>query len=268
MTHLRLLRSAILLLAVMLPSVLPAQRESLYEVSTRGLAGRRELTGIVDSLERAITQPGVSQSRRRGMQKDLEDQRRRLAVGDFVPGDRILLRVFTDAPQRDSGSTQPDTVLISPELTVRVAGLPPISLRGVLRSELESHLFSSVSAVIRNARVSAVSLVSIGILGAVTRPGYFYVPVTSSVTDAIMTAGGPSPDADPKGLMYLRGGRELWNRSTMAAASQKQVTLASLGADHGDVLVIDKVSPPVDRNFVIGALGFVIQSVFFITQIR
>jgi hypothetical protein len=267
-THLRLLRSAILLLAVMLPSVLPAQRESLYEVSTRGLAGRRELTGIVDSLERAIMQPGVSESRRRGMQKDLEDQRRRLALGDFVPGDRILLRVFTDAPQRDSAGTRPDTVLISPELTIRVAGLPPISLRGVLRSELESYLFSTVSAVIRNARVSAVALVSIGVLGAVTRPGYFYVPFTSSITDAIMTAGGPSPEADPKGLLYTRGGRELWNRATMAAAAQKQVTLASLGASDGDVLVIDKVSAPVDRSFVIGAIGFVLQSVFIIAQIR
>lgn len=250
-----------------LPSVVAAQGQSVYDVALRAMAGRRELTALADSLQREIAKSGVSDRRRRAMQQDLEHQRQRLVTGDLAPGDRLLLRVFNDAPRQDSTGTRPDTVIISSESTIRVAGLPAISMRGVLRSEVESHLVGQITAVIRNARVSAVPLVSVGILGAVTRPGYFFVPVTASVTEAIMTAGGPSADADPNGLVYQRGGREHWNRATMAAASQQQVSLSSLGAEDGDVLVVKKVSAPVDRSFVLGAFAFLLQSILVVTQL-
>ncbi|HYW32904.1 MAG TPA: SLBB domain-containing protein [Gemmatimonas sp.] len=267
MVHSHLLRSALLSLVAALPCVTEAQGQSVYETSIRALAGRRELTALADSLQREIARPGISDGRRRGMQRDLEEQRQRLAIGDLSPGDRILLRVYFDVPGQDSSSARRDTVIVSSESTIRVAGLSPISMRGVLRSEVESHLLGQISAVIRNARVSAVPLVSMGILGAVTRPGYFFIPVTSSVTEAIMTAGGPLPDANPNGLVFQRGGRERWNRATMTAASQQQVTLASLGAHNGDVLLVNKNPTPIDRGFVIGALGFVLQSVLIISQL-
>ncbi len=250
-----------------MPNVLAAQGQSVYDVAIRALASRRDLRAITDSLEKEIASRGVSDKRRRAMEMELEAHRQRLANGDMAPGDRILVRVFFDAPREDPPGARQDTVIVSPESTIRVAGLPPISMKGILRSEVESHLLAQVSAVIRNARVSAVPLVSIGILGAVTRPGYFYVPMTSSVTDAIMVAGGPTADADPNGLVYQRGGRQHWDRGTMAAVSQRQVTLASLGADDGDVLVINKNSPPLDRGFLFGSLGLVAQ-LFFVLSTR
>ena len=262
-----LLRSAILIFTVALPSVVGAQEQSVYDVSVRALANRRELIALSDSLEKGIERPGLSDKRRRAMRTDLVDQRQRLATGDLSPGDRILLRVFFDTPGRDSSSQGQDTVVVSSESTIKVAGLPPISMRGVLRSEVESYLLSQVTAVIRNARVTAVPLVSIGVLGSVTRPGYFLLPITSSITEAIMASGGPSADADPNGLVFQRGGREHWNRATMSAAAQQQVSLAGLGADDGDVLVVKRISAPLDRNFLLGALGFLLQGVFIITQL-
>jgi len=263
----RLLRSAVVLLFAALPSVVCAQEKTVYDVSVRALANRRELTALTDSLEREVVRPGMKDSRRRSIQKDLDLQRQRLTTGDLAPGDRVLLRIFFDTPAQDALPTRQDTVTVTSESRIKVAGLPSISMRGVLRSEVETYLFGQISAVIRNARVSAVPLVSIGILGSVTRPGYFLVPITSSVTEAIMTAGGPSIDADPNGLVFQRGGREHWNRAVMTAAAQQQVSLGSLGADDGDVLVINKISAPLDRNFLLGALGFVFQGVLIATQL-
>ena len=263
----RLLRPALLLFAAAIPSIGAAQGQSVYDASIRALAGRRELTALADSLEKEIVRPGVSDRRRREIQMDLAAQRERLSVGDISPGDRILLRVFLDTPNQDSVSARRDTAIVSSESTIRVAGLPPISMRGVLRSEVERYLLGEISAVIRNARVFAVPLVSIGVLGAVARPGYFFVPVTSSVTEAIMAAGGPLGDADPNGLVFQRGGRVLWNRATMTAASQHQVSLGSLGADDGDVLLVKRSSAPLDRTFLLGAIGFVLQSLLIVTQL-
>jgi protein involved in polysaccharide export with SLBB domain len=141
-------------------------------------------------------------------------------------------------------------------------------MQGVLRSEVEGHLRSQISAVIRSARVSAVPLLSIGVLGAVTRPGYFWVPVTASVSDAIMVAGGPATDADLKSLVMLRAGKEQWSRATMTAALQRRISLGSLGADDGDVLSLSKAAAPLDRNFLMGALGLALQSVFLFSTLR
>lgn len=264
----RLIRSALVILAAALPSEVCAQEQSLYDVSIRALATRRELIGLADSLDRELARPGMSGRKRNMMQADLETQRQRLALGDVAPGDRILLRVMNQLARQDTLTPQQDTVEVTPQTTVEVAGLPPISMRGILRSEVEGHLRTQIQAVIRNARVTAVPLVSIGVLGSVTRPGYFLVPITASVTEAIMAAGGPLGDADPNGHVLQRGGKDRWNRATMTAAAQRQVSIASLGADDGDVLIVAKTSVPLDRTTTLSMLGFVLQSVLIVTQLR
>lgn len=263
----RRLRSALLILAAALPSVAYAQEQTVYDVSIRALANRRELTALADSLEREVARSGMSGRRRSMMRADIVNLRQRLTSGDMVPGDRILLRIQSETPKQDTLASRPDTVIVSSETTLQVPGLAPISLRGVLRSEVESHIRDQIHAVIRNARISAVPLVSIGVLGSVTRPGYFFVPVTASITEAVMAAGGPLGDADPNGLVLQRGGRERWNRATMTAAAQQQVTLASLGTVNGDALFINKVSAPLDRTFLLGVVGFVLQSALIVSQL-
>lgn len=262
----RLLRFALLFLAAAVSSEARAQTQSVYDVSLRALATRGELTGIADSLDREIAR--ASGGRRRTLQADLETQRQRLIVGDVAPGDRILLTVRSELQRQDSLTPRHDTIIVTTESTVQVPGLPPISMRGVLRSEVETHLRDQIHAVIRNARVSAVQLVSVGILGSVTRPGYFFVPITASVTETIMAAGGPSADADPNGLVFQRGGRDIWNRATMTAAAQRQVSLASLGTDDGDVLLVNKNATQIDRTSAVTIISFVLQSFVIVTQLR
>ena len=266
MLPIRLLRFALLILAAAVSSEARAQTQSVYDVSLRALATRSELSGIVDSLDREIGRS--SGGRRRMLQADLETQRQRLIVGDVAPGDRILLTVRSELQRQDSLTPRHDTIVVTTESTVQVPGLPAISMRGVLRSEVETHLRDQIHAVIRNARVSAVQLVSVGVLGSVTRPGYFFVPITASVTETIMAAGGPSADADPNGLVFQRGGRDIWNRATMTAAAQRQVSLASLGTDNGDVLLVNKNATQIDRTSAITIISFVLQSFVIVTQLR
>jgi len=244
----------------MLPGVVFAQELTVVEVSLRALASRTELTALADSIERALARSGIPDKRRRAMSADLERQRQRLAIGDILPGDRILLRYVTETARQD-------TVVVSPESMLALSGMPPIRMGGLLWSEVESHLRDQVSPLVLNARVSAVPLVSIGVLGSVTRPGYFLVPITASIAESIMAAGGPTADADPNGIAMKHGGRDRWNRATMIAASQNQLSLASLGATNGDAFIVNKASPPFDRGFLIGVVGLLLQGVLIATAL-
>ena len=264
----RPLRTALLVLATAVASdVAAAQEATVYDVSVRANASRTELAALVDSLQRQIAASG-SGSRRRALEQDLDIQLRRLASGDLRPGDRILLRIRPELPTQEAATIKEDTTLVTPQLTVEIPGLPPISMRGVLFADVDAHLRREVRAVIRNVRVTAVPLVSIGVLGSVTRPGYFLVPVSASVTEALMVAGGPLADADPNGLVLQRGGQEHWNRAIMTAASQRQVSLISLGVHDGDVLVVKRVAAPIDRTSTLSILSFVLQGVLILTQLR
>jgi protein involved in polysaccharide export with SLBB domain len=264
----RLLAALLIVAAAGLPDAARAQDQSVYDVSIRTLASRRELTGLVDSLDREIARGSTSGRRRKMLQADVDVQRQRLAIGDMVPGDRIYLHVTTDGARQDSVAAPRDTVVVSPELAVQLPGFPAISMRGVLVSEVETHLRTQITAVIRNARVTAVPLVSIGVLGAVARPGYYFVPITAPVTQVVMIAGGPLGEADPNGIVLQRGGKDRWNRATMTAAAQRQVSLASLGVDDGDVMFISRRSAPLDRTATLGLAGFVLQSVLIVSQLR
>lgn len=112
----------------------------------------------------------------------------RLRDGDFREGDRIYLRVIEEPTLTDSFTVRTGRQLILPNL-------PPVSLAGVLRSELEEHLRTAISQVIRSPQVSATSYIRIAVLGGVVRPGFYQAPAETPIDQVLMLAGGLAPDA-------------------------------------------------------------------------
>lgn len=235
-----------------------AQYTDLRSVAGRALATRVELQAMVDSLDVAAAKANPRQRGR--LQAIVIDERRRLQDGDFQPGDRILVRVSTE-------SVRADTITVSSQYSAQIPGVPDIPLRGILRSELEQYMQDQLDRYVRNARVSATPLVSIGVLGSVMRPGFYWISATSSISEAVMVAGGPMTDADPQGMSVQHGGKDLWSRTEMVAAIQTQMSLGSLGVRAGDHLLVRKLAPPVDRNFVIGVVAILLQGVVTISAL-
>jgi hypothetical protein len=155
----------------------------------------------------------------------------RLREGDFRAGDRIVLVVQGD-------STFNDTVVVSTGPTLRVLSLPEDSLRGVLRSELQPHLSAWVTRYYKNATVKATPLIRFGVLGEVNKPGYYRLPIDLAVTDAIMSAGGPTQRADIPRTVLRRNSRQLLSKSAVRDAMVAGMTLDQLGVDAGDELVV------------------------------
>ncbi|HEY8174214.1 MAG TPA: SLBB domain-containing protein [Gemmatimonadaceae bacterium] len=197
----------------------------------RANATRQELERIAADAESAASVAVAGQQLRESKLRAAAAIRERLREGDFHPGDRIVLAIQGDLSLND-------TVVVRPGPALSVLSLPDDSLRGVLRSELQSHLATWVTHYYKNARVRATPLIRLGVLGEVNHPGYYRVPVDISVSDAIMTAGGPTQRAEMPRTVVRRRSSELLSKAAVRDAIAVGSTLEQLGLDAGDELLL------------------------------
>ena len=200
-------------------------------IAGRPSAARTELDSLAARAEALASSPSGSAQARAEKQREAEALRRRLKNGDFEVGDEIAVSVRGDSVLSDTFQVQLGGTLLLPSL-------PELSLVGVLRSELESRLDAHIAQYLKDKRVRAITLVRFGVLGEVARPGYYWLPPTVRISDAIMAAGGPTPRADLQRTFVRRGSRELLSKSAVRAAMVEGLTLDKLNLDAGDELVV------------------------------
>src|SRR5439155_14869154 len=106
----------------------------------------------------------------------------------FQVGDRILLHVEGDSALSDTFS-----VVAGPAL--RLPNIGEIPLAGVSRNDLEAHLTRELGRYIKDPVVQARALIRVSVVGEVSRPGFYAVPVDLVLPDALMLAGGATQAA-------------------------------------------------------------------------
>jgi len=155
----------------------------------------------------------------------------RLTNGDFSIGDQVTVQVANEP-------TLQGTFTVEPGPALRLPDLPVISLHGVLRSELTTHLTKELSVYLRNPEVHATSLMRIAMFGAVGSPGFYHFSPNLTVSDAIMSAGGPTPGSDFGRSSIKRSGDKLFNGSGVKQAITDGTTLDRLNLHGGDVIEV------------------------------
>jgi polysaccharide biosynthesis/export protein len=145
----------------------------------------------------------------------------------FQVGDRILLRV-----EGDSALSDTFTVVTGPAL--RLPEIGEISLASVPRADVETYLARELGRYIKDATVEARALIRISVVGEVTRPGFYAVPIDLVLPDALMLAGGATSDARIDRVSVMRGKTSLLNEGTLQAAIARGATLDELGMRAGD----------------------------------
>ena len=161
----------------------------------------------------------------------------RLENGDFHVGDRVLLVEEDPLPFRATGEpaalqgksqeqllSDTFTVQTGPQLMLPVVG--SVSLHGVLRSELEPVLTQAIARYIKDPALRARSLVSVGVIGEVARPGYYSVPPDAVLAAVLTTAGGPTKDAILKEASLERNGKSLRTVYRATPLGRKALTSA------------------------------------------
>ena len=157
--------------------------------------------------------------------------------GDFRVGDRVLLTVEGEPPLTDTF-----TVVAGPALELPVIGR--VSLVGISHADLQQYMTTTIGRYVRNPTVTVRSLVRIGVLGQVQRPGFYSVPAQGMVSDALMAAGGPTNTAKLDKATVLRDDSTAISSDSLSHGLAAGLTLAQLGLLSGDQIVV-----PAERDW-------------------
>ena len=163
--------------------------------------------------------------------------RDRLKVGDFYPGDRLVVDLF--------GGEEPfrDTVSVRAGQEVVLATFPAFSLKGVLRSEADSALVSQAKRFIQRPVVRTQPLVRLLVTGAVGRPGFVTVRGDAAVSDVVSSAGGLTGLSRLAKSKVKRGDATLVDKDSLSLVFRSGMTLDQADIRAGDELVIDEKKP-------------------------
>jgi protein involved in polysaccharide export with SLBB domain len=172
----------------------------------------------------------------------------------FQVGDRILLHV-----EGDSALSDTFTVVAGPAL--RLPAIGEVSLAGVRRADLEAHLTRELGQYIKDPVVQARALIRVSVLGEVTRPGFYAVPIDLVLADALMLAGGATQEARVDRLRILRGNSALWSGNSLQTEIARGATLEDLGVRAGDRIQVPKRDPESKWRIVSIIIGSVATAV-------
>jgi SLBB domain len=219
------------LVLALVPTYSRAQEGGVDGPARPALASRGALDSLATKTQVAADAAETPVKMREPLRRYAADLRSRLRSGDFQPGDRIIVITRAD-------STRVDTLTVQSDRTIVLQQLPPISLDGILRSELQSCLSQQLQQYVKHGVVQAIPLVPVGVLGEVVHPGYYRVPLQITLGDLLMVAGGPLPQADMTRIEVRRGRAAFIDAHSARDAMVHRLPLDQLGVDAGDEVVL------------------------------
>jgi polysaccharide biosynthesis/export protein len=222
-THLARRAAALLLAAVALIATAKAQ-STLGEL--RRQMTRAELTSALASFEKLAVSTDDKKVKEEAM-GNAAAIRERLRTGDFYPGDRIVIRVLND-------TSVSDTFTVMQGRVIDFGAIPELSLAGVLDSELLDRVKTHIAKYIREPDVTVTPLVRLQFTGGIAQPGWYQFRTDQTLTDAIMSIGGPSQSAEIHKTDILRAGKVTLDRGSTARALRTGKTIGDLGLRDGD----------------------------------
>lgn len=226
---------------------LPVAAEALQS-SGAPLSSRDALAARADSLRNLAESSSDQGEIYRALERAsaIED---RLEQGDFKSGDIIELTTVGDEALTGTFNLDERRVLELPTV-------PPIDMSGVLYSETESYLKEKLGVYVRNqARIRVKPMLRLAVTGAVNSPGYYSLAPSTSVSEAIMEAGGPTARARLSDVEYRRDGRDLLRR--VPDSEGPHLSLMELGTVRGDQIYVPERGQGISlRNaaYVAGAV--------------
>ena len=237
---------------------------TVREGTRLALASRAELEESATAAEQIANSPSAGESLRRQKAAEAQVIRARLASGDVFAGDRIAIRVVGD-------QLIADTLTVGSGGVISIPNMGPISVRGVLRSELEPRLKTEIGRFLRNVTVTATILTRLAVVGQVGRPGFHQLPSDFMLSQALMAAGGPGGMADLHNITIRRGEAVLWDPKAVTVALQEGVTLQEMGLRGGDEITVGMTSQGFGFYNVVQAVTVtsqILSTILFLTRKR
>ncbi|MCA9737093.1 MAG: hypothetical protein R3E98_04520 [Gemmatimonadota bacterium] len=233
------------------PTAASAQSPALAAQMGGLQLSRSDLETLLERNRQVVGSSAYSGSMRERARKDIEMILQRLDEGDFRIGDRIVLLIEGEWPTADTF-----VVESGPQITLPILGVIP--LKGVLRAELEEHLTTELARFIQQPIVHAESTIRLMMTGQVGSPGFYNVPSTLLVGEALMRAGiQQTSNLDGVRITRREVDREvdIWEGDALQDALAQGMTLDQMNLRAGDQFVVPaKVSSAVWGRVARGAI--------------
>jgi len=200
---------------------------------------------------RAFLDSAATSMERSGKMEEAAAVRERLRVGDFYPGEKIVIDLF--------GGEEPfrDTVPVRAGQEIVIQTFPAFSLKGVLRSEADSALVAQARRYIQNPVVRTQPLVRLLVTGAVGRPSFVTMRGDAAVSDIVTAAGGLTSQSQLPKSTIRRDNETLIKPDSLGVILRLGMTLDQADIRSGDELVIKEKK---SRNYMM--LAFVGPAIF------
>lgn len=230
------IRSILLSFLLLQAVALPARGQVVPTMDRRPQATRAELEAALAEIQKILASPAYGAEIKKQKQMEAVMIQDRLREGDIQVGDQltIVLSVPTSpgsAPVNGPFTVGPNQMLILPDI-------PPIPLRGVLRSEVKDYLTEQLGRLFKDQTVQVTSTIRLTIVGGVGKAGFYQLAAETPLPDAIMAAGGPNDEKALRETTIRRSNEELWGKKEVASAITEGLTLDQLNLRAGDELVV------------------------------
>ncbi len=247
-------------------SALPSPASAQSADNRNAQANRAQIQAALTEAEKIVASPGYSGRIKSAKRREIALLKSRLEDGDLQPGDQIALTVLGE-PNLNG------TFVVDPQRVISLPGVADISLRGVLRSELQGYMTVQISKFIKDPQVHALPTIRLSLLGGVGKPGFYQIPAGVLAGEAIMFAGGPASGVDPANTTVQRAGIEIMSKESFRQSMVDGKSLDLLNLRAGDEILVGgwRVPPGSKRNFftvvlpiigAVGSLGYVASWIF------
>lgn len=217
------------------------------------LVTRTELEESLQLHQAIVDSAGTRDKDREKALEAIEFIRNRLQNGDFRPGDQIVMSV-----EGDHGL--PDTLVVEGGPAILLPNVGTVSLHGILRSELQQHVAAELSRFLRDPVVRVWPTIRLTVGGQVSRPGFYTFRAALPLGDAVMLAGGPTPNARVDRIRIRREGLTLIGAEELQRAIALGQTFDQLGLRPGDEIDVPEKLFTTQRlvTWGIGAVSFLV----------
>lgn len=212
----------------------------------RPMVTRPQLEAALAQIEQDLKSGAYSTALRSAKATEADAIRERLAQGDFHVGDIISITVQGDA------SFNGDYPVNSND-AITLHGGTEVSMRGLLRSEVQSYLNQKFGAWVHDPGVRVTLSLRVTVLGAINKPGFYYVHADWLLNEVLMTAAqGLASNARLDHSQIKRGDKVIVDGAGFAEAIRVGRTMDELNIQNGDE--INVAAAPTGGTFL-RALG-------------
>jgi protein involved in polysaccharide export with SLBB domain len=202
----------------------------------RPQATRAELESTLVEIQNILASAAHSPEIKQQKQAEAAMIQHRLREGDIQVGDQLTITLSVPTAPNAAPINGPFTV--GPNQMLTLPDIPPIPLRGILRSEIKDYLTEHLGRLFKDQTVTVVSTIRLTIVGGISNPGFYQLPAETPLPDAIMAAGGPRDEKALDETVIRRSGEEIWGEKEVASAITSGLTLDQLNLRAGDELVV------------------------------